>query len=312
MRLILKLSGVRRVAAVSLVVVLLGSCGTTGDAGNDDGLAVVAAFYPLAEAARRIGGDRTEVVNLTPPGVEPHDLELAPDDLEAISTADVVLYVGGGFQPALEDAATQATTGQVLEVVEGFRRGPAPHGEEEAHGDESEWDPHVWLDPELYGEIVARAADAMAAAAPADAARFEDNAGAFRRELAELDRRFEDALSSCERRTIVVNHLAFGYLAAAYDLEQVGISGLSPEAEPDPDRLAELVRFVRENGVTTIFTEELVAPEVAEVLAREAGVRTRVLYTLEGLTNRQVAAGDDYVTVMGRNLEALREALGCA
>jgi zinc transport system substrate-binding protein len=237
----------------------------------------------------------------------------------SITTADVVLFVGGGFQPAVEDAATQAS-GQKVDATEGLTHLPAPPQEdEEGHAEESDApeygsqpDPHVWLDPQQYGAIVSRVAEAMAAAAPQDASTFRANAKAFRGELAALDLRFEEGLATCRRRTIVVNHAAFGYLADAYRLDQVAISGLSPESEPDPNRLAELARFVRENDVTTIFTEELVSPEVAEVLASEAGVTTRVLYTLEGLTEGQIAARDHYVAVMNRNLQTLREALECA
>jgi zinc transport system substrate-binding protein len=299
MRLILK-PVICCVGGAVALVLLTTSCAGTVDAGGDEGLKVVAAFYPLQEAAERIGRDRVEVVNLTPPGVEPHDLELAPDDLVSITTADVVLLVGGGFQPAVEDAAAQAS-GQKVDVTRGFTHLPGPPE-----------DPHVWLDPQQYRAIVSRVAEAMATAAPQDASGFRANAEAFRRELAALDLRFEEGLATCRRRTVVVNHAAFGYLADAYRLDQVAISGVSPEAEPDPNRLAELARLVRENDVTTIFTEELVSPEVAEVLASEAGVRTRVLYTLEGLTDQQITAGDDYVAVMDRNLETLREALECA
>jgi zinc transport system substrate-binding protein len=299
------------------LVLLTTSCAATGDAG-DDRLEVVAAFYPLQEAAQRIGGDRVEVGNLTPPGVEPHDLELAPDDLVSITSADVVLFLGGGFQPAVEDAVEQAT-GRTVDVAQGLATLPAPPEDEEGHTEESNatedashLDSHVWLDPGSYGEIVSSVAEAMAAAAPEAASSFRANAEAFRRELAALDMRFERGLEDCRRRIIVVNHAAFGYLAEAYRLDQVPISGLSPEAEPDPRRLAELSRFVRDNDVTTIFTEELVSPEVAEVLADEAGVSTGVLYTLEGLTDEQITAGDDYVAVMDRNLETLRDALECA
>jgi zinc transport system substrate-binding protein len=301
-----------RIVRVVLVVSTLSTGTIACDASKspEDGrLQVVASFYPLAEAAQRVGGDAVAVENLTPPGVEPHDLELAPDDLEALVTADVVLFIGGGFQPAVEEGVDQAE-GAAIDVLEAAGTLlPPPEGEAE---EELAADPHVWLDPERLAGIVGAIEQALADAAPEDAAGFRSGAESYRSELASLDRELSDGLAECERRTIVVNHAAFGYLAAAYDLEQVAISGLAPDAEPDPARLAELREFVLQQGVTTIFTEELVSPEVAQTLADEAGVRTAVLNTLEGLTREELDAGEDYGSAMRGNLETLRDALGCA
>jgi len=268
---------------------------------------VVASFYPLAEAARRVGGATVAVDNLTPPGVEPHDLELSPKEIEAIATADVVLYLGQGFQPAVEDALGVAT-GVRVDLLEGI---PVRPGPDEGSGD-SVTDPHVWLDPTLMSRIVSRVATALTKADPAGAEAFAANARTYRAELAALDEEFRTGLASCARDLIVTSHAAFGYLADRYGLRQEPISGLSPEAEPDPRRLAELADLVRANGVTTIFTEELVSPAVADALARETGATTAVLDPLESLTPAEAAAGEDYLSVMRRNLAALQRGLGCA
>jgi zinc transport system substrate-binding protein len=297
-------------ALAVVVAIAAGSCSSDDAEGGEDGrIRVVASFYPLAEAARAVGGDLVNVENLTPPGVEPHDLELAPDDLEALVTADLVIYLGGGFQPAVEDGIGQAegTTLDLLDAA-GPLEPPDP-GDEEA--EELAADPHVWLDPARYAMIVDAIAEALAGLRPSDAGAFRSSGAAFVDDLEALDREFADGLGSCDQHLIVVNHAAFGYLAAAYGLEQVAISGLSPEAEPTPDRLAELRTLVQEEGVTTIFTEELASPEVAEALARETGVTTAVLNPLEGLTPQEVDAGEDYLSVMRSNLELLRTALGC-
>jgi zinc transport system substrate-binding protein len=301
-----------RLVAVGAVVALLGSaCGSEG-AGRDSGsgrLTVVASFFPLAEAAVRVGGDGVDVRNLTPPGVEPHDLELVPDDLEAIQSADVVVFLGGGFQPAVENATTDAE-GVVLDVLEGLRTRPAEetdddHAEEEGqHG----VDPHIWLDPGLFATVVDRIPEGFASADPERRDEFEANAETYRAELEALDAELTDGLASCERTIVVTSHAAFGYLTAAYGLRQEAISGIEPGAEPDPARLAELTELVRREGVTTIFTEELVSPEVAETLASEAGVETAVLNTLESAPED----GGDYLSAMRENLQALRRGLGCS
>jgi len=258
---------------------------------------VVASFYPVAEAARQVGGSAVEVTDLTPPGVEPHDLELSPKQIEAIATADLVLYLGGGFQPAVEDALGEAE-GSTSNLLQGM---PIVAG-----------DPHVWLDPKLMAELVRHVQSALTRAEPAVAARFAANADAYLAKLATLDEAFRTGLASCRRDLLVTSHAAFGYLAREYGLRQEAISGLSPEAEPDPERLAQLADLVRSEGVTTIFTESLVSPAVADALARETGATTAVLDPLESLSSQEVAAGDDYVSVMMHNLTLLRTALGCA
>jgi zinc transport system substrate-binding protein len=296
-----------------LLVVSLVACGG-GSAEDEEGeLVVVASFYPLAEAARRVGGPDVTVHNLTPPGVEPHDLELAPDDLELLLMADVVLYVGAGFQPAVQDAMADVE-GRAVDTLEGIRTLEPEGGGEEHEGEAAEItaDPHVWLDPILYAEIVDRVADVFADVSPQRADAVRANAQAFEAELRSLDEEFTAGLEDCDGSALVVNHAAFGYLAAAYGLEQRPISGISPEAEVDPAHLAELRDLVEREGITTIFTEELASPEVAETLAAEAGVRTDVLNPLEGLTEEQVDAGEDYLSVMRQNLLALKDGLGCA
>ena len=305
------------VGVALLVVVSLAACGS-GAAQDDEGdVVVVASFYPLAEAARRVGGPDVTVHNLTPPGVEPHDLELAPDDLELLLTADVVLYVGAGFQPAVEDAIADVE-GRALDALEGIQTLEPPEHDEEHEGEEHEGeaeataDPHVWLDPILYAEIVDQVADVFADVSPQRKDAVRENAEGFAAELRSLDEDYRAGLENCDGSPLVVNHEAFGYLAAAYGLEQHPISGISPEAEVDPARLAELRELVQREDVTTIFTEELASPEVAETLAAEAGVRTAVLNPLEGLTEEQVDAGEDYLSVMGQNLAALEGGLGCA
>jgi zinc transport system substrate-binding protein len=289
------------------VALLAASCGSsnddTGDADQQDTLSVVASFYPLVEAAERVGGNLVSVTNLTPPGVEPHDLELTPGQVEAITTADVVVYLGGGFQPAVEEAVAEAE-GIAVDALDAVDTVPAPPEEAE---EGLSVDPHVWLDPVRYAAIVDGVAAGLGEAAPDERDTFEANASTFGDELDALDAEFRAGLASCDRNEIVTNHAAFGYLAAAYGLDQVAISGLEPDAEPTPDHLAELAALVERDGVTTIFTEELLPPDVAQTLADETGAQTSVLFTLEGAPED----GGDYLSLMRENLGKLTTALGC-
>lgn len=285
---------------VLVVVALFGSgaaaCGNDASPGDADGrVAVVASFYPVAFVVERVGGGLVVVENLTPAGVEPHDLELGSDEVDAIESADAVFYLGDGFQPAVEAAAERRGDGAV-DLGEGLVRGA---------------DAHFWLDPTLLAGTVERIEGALAHADPEHAATFAANAAALQADLDALDDEFTSSLSSCARRTIVTAHAAFGYLAERYGLEQQAISGVEPGSEPEPGRLADLADLIQRVGVTTVFYEELVPKDFAATLAREAGVRTAVLDPLEGLSTDDAAAGETYLTVMRRNLTALRAALDC-
>lgn len=285
---------------------------------------VVAAFYPLAWAAEQVGGKRVAVRNVTPAGTEPHDLEITTRERDAIEDADLVVVLGSGFQPTVEDAA-EARDGRTLELLPRLPVDGAGRKVAEAHDDEEEGhdeddddhadeglDPHVWLDPDLMAAIVDETAAALTKVDPKGARVYAANAAKTRARLAALDTRFRDGLADCDRDLLVTAHEAFGYLAAAYGLRQEGVSGLDPDAEPNPKRLAELADLAERRGVTTVFTEELVSPRIARTLAREAGgLRTAVLSPLEGLTAGQLRRGQDYVSVMDTNLARIRTALGC-
>ena len=272
---------------------LLAGCGGGDGTGGGGRVSVVASFYPLVDATRGVGGADVDVTNLTPVGVEPHDIELNPRQIDRITAADLVLYLGGGFQPAVEDAV------RVAPKAVDLRSGLA---------DAVPGDPHVWLDPVLFEQVVNGIEAALVEVDPTGAGGDHARADDYRRRLDQLDADYRTGLADCDQHTLVTNHEAFGYLARRYGLEEVGISGLSPDAEPDPRHLAELSDLVRTRGVTTIFTEELVSPKVAETLAREAGVKTAVLNTIEGVANEATA---DYFSLMRDNLATLRTALGC-
>ena len=289
----------RRVLCVALLAAALTGC--NDEESGEQTMSVVASFYPIAEAVARVGGHHVEVTNLTPPGTEPHDIELTPDQVDDIEDADLVFYLGGGFQPAVE-AVAERRSGTTLDLLSEL-----PLGDDA--GDEV--DPHFWLDPSLMIEAVAVVEKALAEAEPGAEAELEVDAREYREDLEGLEEDFATGLQACARRQFVTGHEAFHYLARRYDLEQIAIAGLSPEAEPDADRLSELTDVIERGGVTPVFYEALASPDVAEALAREAGVATAVLDPVEGLSQEDLDAGADYADVMRRNLDALRRALDC-
>ena len=322
-------------AALALVLTACGG-GTPDAADSTPGtpLRVVAGFYPLAYAAEQVGGDAVEVINLTPPGGEAHDLELSPQQVAEVSEADLVLYIPG-FQPALDEAIAQGAADRALNVTEALALLPAEdhahegeaghegegdhgHGEEGDHGHEGEGDhahdegalegdPHVWLNPlnmATIGDEIAARLSTLSPAGP-----FAAGAAALTTAMNALNDEWAQGTAECRSRDLVVSHEAFGYLAQQYDFTQIGIAGLSPDAEPSPARIAEVADLVRDRGVTTIYYETLVDPSVAETLAAETGASTAILDPLEGLLE---GATGNYVTVMQANLAQVQAGQGCA
>jgi zinc transport system substrate-binding protein len=272
---------------VCCVLVCVGCGGAASSANGRE--SVVASFYPLAFGAQEVGGDRVDVKNLTPAGAEPHDLEVSPRDVAELQDAQLVLLLGHGFQPQLEDAA--GNSHNVLRLLDTPGLDLHPNN-----------DPHVWLDPVRFAKIVARIGQALGHKAAADR---------LIAQLHALDQEYRRGLANCERHDIVTSHEAFAYLAERYSLQQIPVTGLTPEAEPQPGDLAHVVELARERGVTTIYFETLVSPRIAETVARETGAKTAVLDPIEGLTEDEVARGENYFTRMRANLRALEEGLGC-
>ncbi len=318
---------------VALVALTAGACSTASPAAGG----VVTSFYPLQFATQQIVGGGQQIGVLTKPGAEPHDLELAPQDLATMTRARLVVYADG-FQPAVDDAIGQVDASRVLDVAgparltlpasedghdhagEGAEGAEAPadasgeapagdaHGADDGH-DHGADDPHFWLDPTRYADVAKAIGTRLAHDDPANAATYEKNTAAFVARLTALDADYRTGLASCRSPILVTSHAAFGYLAQRYGLDQHGIAGISPEAEPSAAALKQVSDLVRSEGVTTIFQETLVEPQLADTVARTTGATVATLDPVEGITG--ASAGKDYFEVMRSNLTALRKGLGC-
>ena len=289
----------RWLVALLLVVPLTGCAALAAD---DDGrVHVTAGFYPLVWVAERVGGRYVDVTGLTDPGVEPHDIEPTFARTVALARADLVV-IERGLQPAIDEAVAQNAEGRVLDASSVVRGTPF------ARQLDGELDPHLWLDPvnmALIGDLVAHDLSELD---PPHAAAYQRNADALRADLERLDGDFAAGLSDCERSTIVTSHDAFGYWAK-YGIEVAPVAGLTPDAEPTPAGIARLQQLIRDDGITTVFSERLASPELTSSLARDLGLRTEVLDPVEGLTSED--AEENYLSLMRENLTALEEANGC-
>jgi zinc transport system substrate-binding protein len=281
------------IARIVLILIVAAFTGCSSAASNKN--TIVAAFYPLAYAAQTMSPP-ARVENLTPPGAEPHDLELTPQAVARIQKAAIVLYLGHGFQPAVSDAVKGAG-GRKVDILQGLSLHSASGQEAGLTAD-----PHVWLDPVLFQQIVRRIAAALAPPV---------HVGPLIADLRALDRDYRNGLAHCIRKDIVTSHAAFGYLAQRYGLHQVPITGLTPESEPTPKQLTHVIKLVRRTHATTVFFERLVSPRLADTVAREVRAHTAVLDPIEGLTKSEQQHRETYLTLMRENLAALRKALAC-
>jgi zinc transport system substrate-binding protein len=307
--------------ATAALALSLSGCGAltsddaSGSGGSNGSNTVVAGLYPLQYVAQRVAGDAFEVENLTQPGGEPHDLELGIGQTAALSDAALLVYVDS-LQPAVDEAADEVSGTEVLDAATVVDLAPfedehsdEAQGEDDHSGhDHGELDPHFWHDPLRMADLGDAVAERLAEIDPDEAESFEERAAELRSDLEALDEEYSTGLAGCEVRTVVTNHDAFGYLEG-YDLELASINGISPDAEPTPAALAELQDLIDETGITTVFSETLVSPQAAEVLASDAGVDTAVLDTIEGLTDD--TADEDYLSLMRSNLATLQEANRC-
>ena len=313
----LKLSAVLLATSFALAGCTGSKTANTTDKKDGDKIKVYASFYPMYDFAKKIGGDKVEVTNLVPAGTEPHDWEPSAKDLAKISESDILVYSGAGMESWIDkvDQVIKVEASNGIDLIKSEHHHDEEDAKEEDHEDaheehdHGEYDPHVWLAPQNAKIQMKNIKDALVKADPTNKDYYEKNFEVYSQKIDDLDVKFSTSLKDTKSKNIVVSHEAFAYLCKAYGINQVGIEGLSPDSEPDAARMAEVTKFAKENKIKYIFFEELVSPKVSEAIAKEVGAKTAVLNPLEGLSDDQLKAGEDYFSVMESNLKVLLEAL---
>lgn len=299
---------------VTLVALTLAACGNDNDAGHN-GTSIVATTAQIGALTQEVAGDDISIHVLMPPGVNPHDFHVTPDDLRTMGAADVILRNGLGLDTFLDgsidaaggDADIVTVTGGIEPISGGLEH----HDEGEDH-DHDDADPHVWHDPANARLMVNNIADALSTTDPDHAQSYRENAGAYNAVLDETDAKIRAMIDEipAENRKLVTNHDAFGYFARAYGLEVVGavIPGTSTNAEPSAQEIAALSELIEQEQVKAIFAESTVDPKVAEQLAQDTGVQ--IVYGL--YSDSLGEPGTDAATVDGMllaNATKISEAL---
>lgn len=281
-----------------LLFALLLTAGCVREEIDHSKLQVAASFYPMAEFARAVGGDRVQVTVLVPDGAEPHDWEPSPRDLTKIGRSQLFIYNG-----IVEPWAQQALEALAERKITAVQAGSG------LYDNNGRQDPHVWISPKKAAVEVERITEAFCAADAANAAYYQENSRRYLQQLQLLDSQMQEISRTAQKKVFVTAHAAFGHLANDYGLQQLAVNGLSPQAEPTPADLRQLAEIVRREQVKYIFFETLTDPKIAEVLARETGAETAVLDPLEGLSEEGRRENLDYVKIMQRNIDSLRLAL---
>ena len=308
-------------AACSLMLVSCGDTNSTVNPGTDDSpsITVVASFYPIAEIVSRIGGTDINVIALTPPGEGAHDVQLTSKNLDTLSSANLVFYIGDGFQPDVEKAVSSLPSSVTavdlltsLELLPIVQQLSGTEGETDGEVLASGKDPHVWLDPANMVAMSRTVADVLSQSSPSLSETFSSNASAYISELESLGAEIDTTLAACESRILVTSHRAFAYLAHRANLSQVAISGVNPEQEPTAKSLETIAAFAEKNKVNTIFFEVLLPKDLAATLAEKIGATAQVLDPIEGLTGDELAKGATYVSIQRENIRRIAQGLRCS
>ncbi len=293
------------ILVLTVFMALAAGCGTQAMGPKDTRPLVIASVYPMVDFASKIGGDKIRLQNMVPAGVEPHDWEPSASEIAALEQADVFIYSGAGLEHWVRDVLASLKNEQPIAVE--ASKGVALIGETSQGA--AEEDPHVWLSPKNALLEMRNIKDALVKADPKNSDYYENNFKKYTESFESLDSDFRQALSETKHKDIIVAHQAFGYLCAEYGLNQIPIEGLAADSEPDAKRMAEIINIARQKGIQVIFAEQAQTHKVATAIAEAAGAQIMVLSPLESLTDEQLKAGKEYISVMRDNLSALTQAL---
>ncbi|MEO5357836.1 MAG: zinc ABC transporter substrate-binding protein [Nitrospirae bacterium YQR-1] len=276
-----------------------------------DKVKIAVSFYPLSFIAERVGGSHVEVINMTPAGVQPHEFEPTMKSIKTVYSSHLFLYNGAGFDSWAEKLAPELKKKGTVTVNMSSYMVLLNAWNDSGKADTKAHDPHFWLDPVLIKREVEVVRNALIKKDPANRADYEKNAASISTKFDELNNRYSLELKNCKHKDIVVSHSAFQYIAKRYGLNMFSILGVTASGEPSPKKLAELSRIVKEKNIKYVFYESLLSPKLAQTLSNEAGVKTLTLNTCEGLTDDDIKAGRNYLSLMEDNLKNLKTALQC-
>lgn len=246
----------------------------------------------------KIAGDHANVINIMPSGTDAHDWEPSTKDMAKIIDSDILIYNGAGMESWIDKVKESVSSDEILFV--------------ETTNDiviSENSDPHVWLDPMLAKIQMKNIADALCEKDPDNSDYYTENYNKYSLQLDALNETYKTETATFTKHDIIVAHEAYGYLCSAYGITQMGIDGLTSHNEPSPIRMQEIIDFGKENGLSYVFYDEMESKKTAETVAEEIGAKVEILTSIESLSAENETDGDDYFSLMNKNLEKLKAAL---
>lgn len=297
------------VLGIMLFWLLCGCAPSMNQVKETDQLQVYTTLYPLEYFTKRIGGERVQVENLVPVGIDLHDFEPSAKELAKLTNADVLIYNGAGLEPWIEKIGSTIDPQRTKMIQTTVSIQLISAGEEQDHDHQHKQNPHVWLDPQLAKKQADTIKRGLIQVDPQHRALYERNYQQLAKELDQLDRELQLVMEQRKVDTIVLPHDAFVYLTKRFGLKQITISGLSPMDEPSPQRLKQVVDAIRKHHLKAIFVEPFGSGKLVKAIQRETGVKVLSLHPLEGRTKQDVLRRENYFSIMRKNIEHLEIAL---
>lgn len=302
-----------------LLPVLAAGCMAGKPAGREPGdkISVVATIFAPYDFAREIAGDKADLTMLLPPAAESHSFEPTPQDTIRIQNCDVFIYVGGDSDRWVDEILSSMDTGGmkivtlmdcVDPVEEEITEGMETDGGE---GEANAYDEHVWTSPRNAKRIVRKISDALCAADESNAAHYLQNTAEYLQKLDGLDAAFQRVVDEAARKTIVFgDRFPFRYFADAYGLSYfAAFPGCASETEPSGKTIAFLIDKIKSESIPVVFHTELSSQKAADTISEATGASVRLLHACHNISRDDFQNGASYLTLMTRNVDALREAL---
>ena len=299
----------RKYASLLLALCLLLTACSAGAESRGEPLRVVATDFPCYDLARQVLGSDASLTLLIRPGMDTHTYEPTPADAKAVYEADVLIYIGGTSDAWVEDMLADApgvAAVRMMDSVQPLEEAHAEHGHEDISYDE-----HIWTSPVNMRAMLSSVEEALCAADPDGASTYRANAEAYDAQLVQLDQTFRDLVSGAARTELIfADRFPFLYFAREYGLSYVSaFSGCSEEAQPSVQAVAALIDAVEQDGVPVIYVIEMSTGDVARAVAEQTGAEIVEMHSCQSVTGEEFEAGETYLSLMTRNVEALRKGL---
>ena len=281
---------------ILLIIIILFSiititCNNNDNKNTSGKLQIYTSVYPIYDFTKKIGGEKIAVYNMTKAGAEPHDFEITSKDMANLSKADLFIYNGGGMEHWV-DSVKEALNIKYVDSSSNINN-------------ENNLDPHFWLSPKNAKIQMENIKNGLIEIDSHNKNYYQSNYNLYANRLDELDNKIKISLSNIKNRNLVLTHPAFGHFCKEYSLNQIAIA----RDEADPKAMADIITFIKNNDIKAIFYEEFSSSKLVDSIAKETQIKILTLNPIESLSEKNIEAGEDYFSIMEKNLISLLDGL---